>query len=325
MSLDALRNLGKTDIKVSPIGLGCWQFSKKSGLTGRYWPDLSDDEITRIVASSLDGGLNWFDTAENYGGGASERALSRALNRLEVPTSQVVIATKWWPILRRAGSIVNTIEKRLEALGVNQIDLYQIHLPYSLSSVRQEMHAMAELVAAKKICSVGLSNYSADSMRIAHATLQEYGLVLATNQVQYNLLEREIETNGILDTARELGITIIAYSPLAQGLLAGKYHAEPSRLRDVGAFRKIYEGFSQRLLAKTQPVVDVLRSLAEKYQVTPAQVALNWVIHVHGDSIVTVVGATKVSHSEDNARAMRFSLAESDIAELDRISWQHQI
>jgi len=321
----ALRSLGNTEIKVSPIGLGCWQFSKRSGLTGRYWPDLSECEITEIVACSLDRGLNWFDTAENYGGGASERALSRALARLKVPREEIVIATKWWPLLRRAGSIVKTIDERLEALGVKQIDLYQIHLPISFSSVRSEMRAMAELVEAGKIRSVGLSNYSAKSMRIAHATLQEYELVLAANQVQYNLLERDIEINGILETAKELGITIIAYSPLAQGLLTGKYHTEPQRLKDVGAFRKIYEGFNRRLLEKTQPVVDLLASMAEKYSVTPAQIALNWVIQVHGESIVTIAGAIKPSQAEDNAQAIRFTLSESDIADLNRVSWQHQV
>ena len=198
MTASFLRSLGKTDLKVSPIGLGCWQFSKGKGLTGRYWSVLSDDDIAEIVKLSLDGGVNWFDSAEAYGSGESERALARALKRLEVAREDVIIATKWWPLLRSARSMVNSIDERLNALGVSQIDLYQIHQRLSRSSVNAEMRSMAKLVDMGKIRSVGISNYSAEDMRAAHNELQIHGMMLASNQVKFNLLDRRIESNANL-------------------------------------------------------------------------------------------------------------------------------
>ncbi|MEA3441381.1 MAG: aldo/keto reductase [Chloroflexota bacterium] len=321
MTASFLRSLGKTELKVSPIGLGCWQFSKGKGLTGRYWSVLSDDDIAEIVKLSLDGGINWFDSAEAYGSGESERALARALKRLDAAREDVVIATKWWPLLRSARSLINSIDERLDALGVSQIDLYQIHQRLSRSSVNAEMRSMAKLVDMGKIRSVGISNYSADDMRAAHNELQMHGLTLASNQVKFNLLDRRIESNGILDKAKELGITVIAYSPLAQGLLTGKYHQDPDRLKDVRAFRKIYKSYNRRLLDKTRPIVDVLQTLAEKYQVSAAQIALNWVINVHGDTVVAIAGASKPSHAADNVGAMKFKLSDADMALLDRVSY----
>ena len=240
------RRLGGSDLFVSPIGLGCWQFSKGRGMTGRYWQALSDETITEIVHCSLRTGVNWFDTAESYGSGESERALSRALNRLGKQPEEVIIATKWWPFLRTARSLESGIDMRLENVGASRIDLYQIHLPISFSSTRAEMRAMAKLVAKGKICYIGLSNYSASAMQIANDELSRFGLTLASNQVEFNLLNRKIETNGVLDKAKELGVSIIAFSPLAQGLLTGRYHEDPDSIQTVRVFRKIYKGFGRR-------------------------------------------------------------------------------
>jgi len=317
---DSKRRLGRSDLLVSPIGLGCWQFSKGKGMTGRYWSALSDDEIAEIVALSLEESVNWFDTAESYGGGESERALARSLRRLDVDVDSVVIATKWWPFLRTARSITRTIDRRLEALDVPCIDLYQIHLPFSFSSVRAEMQSMAQLVKVGKVSAVGLSNYSANGMKTASQELEKHNINLVSNQVEFNLLNRNIETNGILKAANELGITIIAYSPLAQGLLTGKYHSEPRRARQLPSFRKIYNPVTSRRLKKSQPVIDVIRDLANKYHVSPSQIALNWVIHVHGERIVTIAGASKASQAKDNASALNFKLSEEDIARLDDVS-----
>ena len=125
------RRLGRTDIEISPIGLGCWQFSQGKGLTGSMWAVLDQAAINSVVGTALEGGISWFDTAEAYGGGQSERALATALHDLKVQPGEVVIATKWLPILRTAANIPRTIDTRLTCLQGYPIDLYQIHLPWS--------------------------------------------------------------------------------------------------------------------------------------------------------------------------------------------------
>ncbi|CAH1190948.1 Aldo-keto reductase IolS [Paenibacillus auburnensis] len=233
-----LRKLGQSDLEVSPLGLGCWQFSRGSGIVGKYWSNLEDADILEIVKASLEGGMNWVDTAEIYGGGKSEQALAYVLDQLKREGSihaTPLIATKWWPMLRTAGSITSTIDERIRCLGGRNIDLYQIHQPFSLSSIASEMKAMAGLVKAGKIRYVGVSNYSARQMTEAHRLLQQYGLSLVSNQVKYNLLHRNIDQNGTMAAAKELGISIIAYSPLQQGILTGRFHNDPAQIHAVSA------------------------------------------------------------------------------------------
>lgn len=315
------RPLGKTGLSVSAIGLGCWQFSEGRGLVGRYWPALPDDEVRAIVQASLDGGVSWFDTAEAYGGGRSEAALSRALSACGKKNGDVVVATKWMPFFRRARSIVDTIDERLSALGGFAIDLHQIHSAYgALSSHGALLDAMATLVERKQIRSVGVSNFNARQMRRAHAHLARRGLPLASNQMRYSLLDRRIEANGVLDAAKELGVTIIAYSPLAQGLLSGKFHDDPARVRSVAGPRKVLPGFRERGLAKSRPVIEALRRIGEKHGATPSQVALAWLVTFHGDTVVAIPGASRAQQAKDNAGAMRVALSQDELAELDALS-----
>jgi len=314
-----LRKLGKSDLMVTPIGLGCWQFSKGKGLGGSYWPTLQNKEIEQIVRLGLEGRINWFDTAESYGMGESEKALSRTLQKIGKSPGEVIIATKWMPFLRTAKSITKTIDTRLGNLSGYGIDLYQIHHPLSFSSTRNEMKAMTELVQKKKIRFIGLSNYSAKKMRIAQEELAKHGLNLISNQVRYSLLNRKIETNGILDTSKELGVSIIAYSPLAQGLLSGKFHAGPESVRPFG-YRKYMGAFKPKGLERSLPVINAVKELAEKYQVTPAQIALNWVIHFQGDMVVAIPGATTPEQAKDNVGAMKFKLTQDELNYLDEIS-----
>ena len=150
--------LGRTEIEITPIGLGCWQFSRAHGYVGRYWENLPAERIREIVAVSMAGGINWFDTAEVYGWGRSESALAEALRRNGVEPGEVVVATKWFPFPRTARSIGRTIDDRLKALGGFPIDLHQIHAPASFSGVRGEMKVMARLVREGRIGAVGVSN-----------------------------------------------------------------------------------------------------------------------------------------------------------------------
>lgn len=314
-----LRSLGKSDIKITPIGLGCWQFSKRANMAGKFWPFLEDDVIQNIVKYSLEGGINWFDTAEVYGHGTSEKMLAKSLIGLGFKPGEIFIATKWWPLLRRASNMVNTIDKRLDCLNPFPIDLYQVHQPYGLSSEIKEMEAMAKLVRSKKIKNVGVSNFSAVKMKSAWETLQKQGINLLSNQVPYSLLNRQIESNGILDTAKELGITIIAYSPLAQGMVTGKFHENPELLKNIG-FRKYSWLFKPEGLKKSLPVIEAVKKMALKYQATPSQIALSWLINYHGDIVVAIPGSTKVQHAKENDVAMKLRLAPEDMKLLDEVS-----
>jgi aryl-alcohol dehydrogenase-like predicted oxidoreductase len=318
--MTALRRLGASEIMISPIGLGCWQFSQGHGLGGKFWGMMTDAEITEVVRISLEGGINWFDTAEAYGWGASEHALARALKTLGKAPGEIVVATKWHPLFRTAQSIPKTIGARIEYLGGYPIDLFQIHNPLSFSSIGAQMEAMARLVEDGRIRSAGVSNFSARQMRKARAALARHGLRLVSNQVRYSLLDRKIETNGVLDTAKDLGVTIIAYSPLAQGLLSGKFHADPSLVRRTPGFRKYMGAFRPRGLEKSRPVIEALRDIAARHGVTSSQVALNWVAAVHGDSVVAIPGASSRAQAAENAGALSFSLAREDVELLDRVS-----
>lgn len=314
------RNLGKSDLKISPIGLGCWQFSKRNGLVGKYWSKLSSEEIKQIVKISLEGGINWFDTAEAYGWGESEKALDTALKELGSLADHAMIATKWWPIFRSASSISGTIQDRINCLGGRKIHLYQIHQPYSVSSIESQMKEMAKLVREGKVLLAGVSNFSEKQMREAHRVLADEGIPLVSNQVKYSLLDRRIEQNGILEAAKELGITIIAYSPLEQGILTGKFHQNPTLVRDTKGPRRYMSSFRSHGLKRTQSFIDVLEEIAQKRGRTISQVALNWLIHAHGDTIVTIPGASKLEQAKDNVGALQFRLTEDEIKEIDAAS-----
>jgi aryl-alcohol dehydrogenase-like predicted oxidoreductase len=315
------RSLGKTNIKITPIGLGMMEFSGGGGLMGFAFPTLSQEEKNATVRAALNGGINWFDTAELYGKGVSETSLATALKAAGKKDDEVVVATKWWPLLRTARNIPHSIRDRLRYLDGYSISLYMVHQPYSFSSPEAEMDAMADLVEAGKIRSVGVSNFSATHMRRAHRQLEQRGLPLAANQVQYSLLDRSIETNGILETAKELVVTIIAYTPLASGLLTGKYHKNPELLKNKPFY---WRSTLQRGIEKSRPLVQALEEIATHYDATPAQVALNWVIHFHGETIVTIPGATRASQAQESAGAQRFNLTDDEMARLDELSSQYR-
>jgi len=317
--INNLRSLGRTSTTVTPIGLGCWQFSKQKNMAGKFWPTLEDDLINKVVSLSLEGGINWFDTAEVYGNGASERALSKALQATGKKPGEVFIATKWWPMFRFASNITATIDERIKALSPYPVDLYQVHQPWGFSSEKSEMKAMAELLERKLIKNIGVSNFSAQQMKNAWETLDKKGIPLVSNQVLYNLLNRKIESNGIMEIAKKLGISIIAYSPLAQGLVTGKFHENPELLKNIG-FRKYSSQFKPKGLEKSRPLVMFIKELAFKYNVTPSQIALNWLINYHGNTVVAIPGATKEIHVKENAGAMLFRLSDEDMIRLEKES-----
>jgi aryl-alcohol dehydrogenase-like predicted oxidoreductase len=311
-----MRSLGQTGLKISPIGLGTNKFSGGKGLYGLVMPDLSQEDINEIINSALAGGINWFDTAEIYGFGRSEQAIAKALKAAGAADDEVVIVDKWLPLFRTARSISRTIDKRLNLLGDYAIDLYMVHNSMGFSSPEAEMEVMANLVEAGKIRSVGVSNFNASQMKRAHGALTKRGLPLAANQVEYSLLNRKIETNGVLNTARELGMTIIAWAPLGSGLLTGKYHAE-SRYRQTPIGRRL---MLRRNLKRSQPLIKILEEIAADNNATAAQIAVNWLINFQGDLVVAIPGASKAHHAEQSASAMNIRLSDNEMNRLDNAS-----
>ena len=317
-----MRKLGQTEIPITPIGLGCWQFSNGSGIVGNYWENLVQQTMTNIVDESLKLGINWFDTAEIYGRGNSELALAQALQTLKIAPESVIIASKWWPLFRTSGHILKSIGERLAKLHPYPIDLYQVHQPYGFSGVKSEMNRMADLLEAGKIRSIGISNFCARSMRVAAETLARRGHVLASNQMRYSLLDRRIDQNGVMAAAKELGVTIIAYSPLEQGILTGKFHADKDLIKSRRGPRKYLRTFKEKGLAKSAPLLGQLEKLAEKYDASPGQIALNWLIHFHGETVVAIPGASKMEHARSNGAAMGFKLSDEDLDLLDKMTTQ---
>jgi len=311
------RHLGKTDLMVSPIGLGVMELAGGGGLIGRMFPLIPTEDKNAIIQAALDGGINFFDTAEMYGAGVSEQSLATGLKAAGRTDKEVIIETKWSPFLRTASNMKATIEDRLRFLGGYSIANFMVHQPYSFSSPEAEMNAMADLVEAGKIRSVGVSNFNAARMRRAHAALAKRGLPLAVNQMRYSLLHREIETNGVLAAARELGVTIVAYTPVARGLLSGKYHKNPELLEKMTGLRK---NMMKRDLERTRPLITVMDGIAGHHNATIAQVALNWLIHFNGDVVVTIPGATRVSQAQEAAGAMQFVLTSDELAGLAEAS-----
>ena len=307
--MEITRFLGRSSIQVPRLGVGAMTWGEPKGLA-RFTPaklayggaDGSDEELLAFKAS-LAAGINLFDTAAMYSGGASERRLGELAIGHEV-----LIASKFpGSLFFRIENFPKELEASLKRLGRNSIDLYQHHFPMKSGSIPDLMEFMADACEEGKIRAVGVSNYSAEQMRSAHAALEKRGIPLASNQVQYSLLNRQPEVNGVLDACRELGITLIAYSPLAMGALTGKY----SGTRKANGMRRFMSNFSQKEMGKIQPVINLLRQIGERYSKTPSQVALRWLIE--NPSVLPIPGAKNGKQALSNAEALSFSLSIEEV------------
>jgi len=305
--------LAKNGPTVTSVGIGTWAWGDT--LFWGYGKDYGVSQVRDAFAATLEAGVSFFDTAEVYGLGESESLLGRFMKELGRPAQ---IATKYFPVPWRftSQSVSDALTASLKRLQVEQVELYQVHSPFSFFMGQETlMNALADEVQRGRIATVGVSNYSAEQMREAHGYLAARGIPLAVNQVQYSLLERKIERNGVLDTARELGVTILAYSPLAQGLLTGKYTPE-NDMKPTGA-RQLDPRFSKGGLEKIAPVIKLLRQLGEKYDRTPAQVALNWLI---AQGVVPIPGAKTAQQAQQNAGALGWSLTPEEVEQLDQVT-----
>jgi aryl-alcohol dehydrogenase-like predicted oxidoreductase len=306
--------LGRSDLEVPRLGVGAMTWGSPSGRSRwgpaklAYGGPAGPEEERQAFQASLSAGVDLFDTAAMYSGGASERRLGELAEG-----RRVLIATKFPPgWMSRAGSLGDALDQSLVRLRRSTIDLYQHHFPSRRMPIPSVMGLMADAVEAGKVRAVGVSNYSAAQLRTAHAVLAERGIALAANQVEYSLLHRAPEVNGVLAACTELGVTLIAYQPLAMGLLTGKYRPgdRPEGIRRFG------RSFRRASLEQVQPVVALLREIGEGHSRTPAQVALRWLVEQEG--VLPIPGAKNERQAASNAEALSFSLAGAEIEALDR-------
>ena len=313
---------------MAPLGVGTWAWGDSStwGM-GSYDTSIDERTIAEAWEASIDAGVTLFDTAEVYGGGESERIIGRLLANDPGRREAAVIATKFMPSpwkLNVRSAMRDALRKSLDRLGVERIDLYQIHGPISLRSHAALAEALAAVHDEGLVASVGVSNYSVGETRSIHAELAKRGVALGSNQIEFSLLRRMPETGGLLATCRELGVIPLAYSPIGQGRLTGKYSASnpPPGKRT----------FSAHPMEQIDTIVAELRRIGEENGGrTPSQVALRWIID---KGAVPIPGAKNRAQATENAGALGWQLTESQIAELDRAalpglrslqnrSWQH--
>lgn len=272
------------------------------------------EEEKRALEVSVAAGATLFDTAAMYSGGASELRLGELARGKDV-----LIATKFpGSYFFQTENLPKELDASLARLGRNSVDLYQHHFPSKDAAIPRLMELLADAVKAGKVKAVGVSNYSAEQMRAAHAALARYGIPLASNQIQYSLLHRQPETDGVLDACRELGVTLIAYSPLAMGALTGKYSTEIK----ASGLRRFLPAFSRKAMLAVQPVVDLLRRIGERYSKTPSQVAVRWLMEK--ENVLPIPGAKNGKQAADNAGALGFQLTREEIDALDQatLAWR---
>lgn len=310
------RHLGASGIVVPPMGVGVWSWGDKS--FWGYGQDYTREDVTLAYKACLDTGLNFFDTAEMYGRGESERILGKCIREDGRP---VIIASKFAPLPNRlsARSLLEALDASLERLNVKTMDLYQIHWPYSLIGVDALMDALAQAVHSGKVRAVGVSNYGANLMRRAHARLARHDIPLASNQVHYNLIHRKPEKNGVLDACRELNVALIAYSPLEQGLLTGKYRIVAGQAISVTGPRRFTPAFRTSQRRKIEPLLQTMEDIATTHSKTVGQVALNWLLS-KDECIIPIPGAKNVRQANENAGATGWRLTGEEFKRIDLAS-----
>ena len=303
--------LGKSGVRVAPLGTGTWSWG--DGIYWGYGKGYGEAEIRDAFDASMNAGINFFDTAEIYGFGKSEKFIAQFSRALPNKAS-VQIATKFFPIPWRftRGQLLRALRGSLKRLQTDCIDLYQIHWPMPLFPVERMMDALAEAVEKGMTRAVGVSNFNAEQTRRAHAQLAKHNIPLASNQIEFNLLQRGPDFGGLTETCRELGVTIIAYSPLKYGMLTGKY--TPNNVPSGARGRQ----FNAAYLAKIQPLIATLKQVGEKYGgKSPSQVALNWTMQ---RGTIPIPGAKTVKQLNENAGALGWNLSADDVALLSDVS-----
>jgi aryl-alcohol dehydrogenase-like predicted oxidoreductase len=302
------RRVGEQRLEVSALGLGCMGMSEFYGAT-------NESEAIETIHRALDLGVTLFDTADMYGPFTNEKLVGKAIDGRR---DQVVLATKFGNERREDGSYVgingrpeyvrSACDASLERLGVSVIDLYYQHRVDTTVPIEETVGAMAELVQAGKVRHLGMSEAAPETIRRANAVHPITAL-----QTEYSLWTRDPERE-ILPTVRELGIGFVAYSPIGRGFLSAEIRGR--EFFQEGDFRAHNPRFEERNLKRNLELVDRVGEIAKEKGATPTQLALAWVL-AQGDDIVPIPGTTKVSHLEQNLKALELELTEEDLARID--------
>jgi aryl-alcohol dehydrogenase-like predicted oxidoreductase len=298
--------LGKSSTKFSIVGLGAWQFGTRAWGFG---PQFTKNDATAVIEKAVECGVDFIDTAEIYGNGESERIIGDAIKGL---TGDLFIASKVAPWNLTPDRLIKAATRSLERLGISRLTLYQIHFPNPLLPVRGYMRAMEKLIQQGKIDHIGVSNFNARQVKAAQEALLSHEIV--SNQVKYNLIDRKVE-DKIVPYAQSISQTIIAYSPLAQGLLTGKYHRSnrpQTRIMIRGSRASPWN------LDRIGRLVDDLRIIGSKYDKTPSQVALNWLMK--RARVAVIPGAKSPAQVEENCGAANWRMSQTEFEYLDRSS-----
>jgi myo-inositol catabolism protein IolS len=294
--------LGKSGIKVSKTGIGLWQASGD-------WK-AEDAEVIKAVEQAHNLGVDFVDTAEAYGMGHSESVLGKALKR--VGRDNFVVATKVNGAHLRYDELQKAAAASMQRLGVKEIDLYQVHWPdpWEQIPLKYTMKALEKLYLEGKIRAIGVSNFAVRDLEEARSYLSRTDIV--SNQLKYNLVQRDID-DEVTPYCRKNGISIIAYSPLAQGALTGKYSADKPPKGDVRESNPIFAPANLSQIAK---LVEVLSSIAKAHRRLISQVALNWVASQPG--FIPIPGAKNAAQATENIEAVDFELTKQDLEKIER-------
>jgi len=301
--------LGRSGIKVSKVGIGLWQASNA-------W-NADDEQVTEAVERAHGLGVNLVDTAEQYGDGHSEEVLGRALRQLG--RDNFVVATKVYGAHLRYEELQKAAAASMERLGVSEIDLYQVHWPdpWEQIPLRETMKALERLYLEGKIRAIGVSNFAVRDLEEARSYLSRTDIV--SNHVRYNLLQRNVEEE-VLPYARKNGMSVLAWSPLAQGALTGKYGPERVPRGDV---RDTNPLFAPSNISQVRRLVDVLSSIGKRYGRSASQVALNWLATIPG--VIPIPRAKNSAQAFDNVSSVDFELTRQDLNLIERASSELKI
>jgi len=294
--------LGPKGIKVSKIGIGLWQASSD-------W-NAQDEDIIKAVETTRDLGVNLIDTAEAYGMGHSESVLGKALKQFG--RENFVVATKVNGSHLRYEELQKAAAASMRRLGVKEIDLYQVHWPdpWEQIPLKYTMKAMEKLYFEGKIRAIGVSNFAVRDLEEARSYLSRADIV--SNQLKYNLVQRDID-DEVVPYCKRNGISIIAYSPLAQGALTGKYKVGKTPKGDVRASSPL---FAESNFSQIAQLVDVLASIAKSHKRLIAQVALNWLASLPG--FIPIPGVKDATQASENIASLDFELTRKEIAAIEK-------
>jgi aryl-alcohol dehydrogenase-like predicted oxidoreductase len=290
------------------MGLGAWQWGDR--IVWQYGHGYGAEEVRQAFQVSANEGIRFVDTAEIYGNGRSERLLGQFLKETDQP---ILVATKFFPLPWRftKGALPRALRGSLARLGVESVDLYQIHWPSLVMSTDKLMEGLAECVKRGMTRTVGVSNFGQSRMVAAYSSLARHNIQLASNQVHYSLLNRTVEMDGTLARCKELGIRLIAYSPLEKGLLSGKYSPETP---PPGSRRASYAA----ILPKIGPLLKLMTEIGQDHGgKSNAQVALNWTVC---KGALPIPGAKNAEQAQQNAGALGWKLTDEEVAKLDEMS-----